>query len=107
MVDISFEIAGWEVDPDKLGHALGRSVLRTIRKSISNRVGYVRCPEHGSTPKIIIKGPCLADLSWEIFGCCRRLTEAVEEKLAGRVGQMTEVEPLAQEPDAADSRSVG
>lgn len=83
MVDISFEINGWRVDPDKLSHALGQSVLRTIRKSINERVGSVRCPEHGSAPKIIVKGSRLGDLSWEVSGCCHKLTDVVKQKLLG------------------------
>ncbi len=81
MVDISFEVNGWQVDPDVLGHVLGQSILRAIRRSINNRVGSIRCPKHGSTPTIIVKGLRLCDLSWEVFGCCSRLTDAVADRL--------------------------
>ncbi len=83
MIDVLFEINGWRVNPDSLGHVLGKSVLRTIRTSMRRRLHSVRCPDHGSAPTIVVRGPRLGDLSWEVTGCCQKLIEVVQRQLMG------------------------
>ncbi len=79
--DILFKINGCQVRPDDLTHDLGKSVLRTIQDSIEKRAGAIRCPEHGSAPRIVVSGHCLGDLSWEAPGCCPQLLDVVKQKL--------------------------
>lgn len=81
MIDVLFEINGWPVNPDTLSHALGKSVLRTIRMSMRRRLHVMRCPDHGSAPTIVVRGSCLGDLSWEVSGCCHKLSDAVRKQL--------------------------
>jgi hypothetical protein len=79
---LSFEINGRAVDPDGLEHALGKSVLTTIRRSIHRRVGALRCPTHGSAAKLLISGNSLGNLTWEARGCCPALVALIKKKLA-------------------------
>lgn len=79
--DLSFEINGYRVEPNDLTHELGRSVLQTIQRSVSKRVHSIRCPEHGSAPRIIVIGQSLGDLSWKVPGCCAKLRHMVKRKL--------------------------
>lgn len=79
--DITFEISGEQVDPQNLDHALGQSVLQTIKTSITRRVHSTRCPEHGTAAEIVVSGNSLGNLSWEAPRCCPKLLAAVKEKL--------------------------
>ncbi|GMQ90502.1 MAG: hypothetical protein BMS9Abin10_0888 [Gammaproteobacteria bacterium] len=80
--DIKFEIHGQPVEPRELDHALGQTILQTIERSIKQRVGSSRCPEHGSAVQIIVSGDSLAELAWYAPGCCRKLLATVQAKLA-------------------------
>ncbi len=82
--DIKFEIHGQPVEPRELDHALGQTILQTIERSIKQRVGSSRCPEHGSAVQIIVSGDSLAQLAWRAPGCCQKLLATVQAKLAPR-----------------------
>lgn len=79
--EIAFELNGQPVNPEKMAHALGRSVLGTIRESVHRRAAAVRCPEHGSAAKLLVSGTSLGDLSWEAPGSCPALLAALKSTL--------------------------
>lgn len=81
MIDISFEINGRKVSPGSMGNALESAVLKSVQESITKSVGSARCPEHGQTPKVKVKGRNLDSLSFEVSGCCDQLIETVKKKL--------------------------
>jgi hypothetical protein len=81
MIDISFEINGKKVDPDKIGDALEVGILKEIIESITESVGSVRCQKHGGTPRIVCKGGAIESLSLEVSGCCDGLTKIVKKRL--------------------------
>ena len=81
MIEITFEINGRQVDPRNISDALEAAVLRSIQDSLIRKVGPVRCPEHGSMPKIVCRGRSLNELSFEVSGCCQKLIDAVTAKL--------------------------
>lgn len=81
MIEISFEINGRQVNPQKIGSELEKAIYKQIEESIKKRVGTARCPEHGTAPKIICKGRSLDSLSFKVSGCCDKLIDAVKAKL--------------------------
>lgn len=81
MIDVVFEINGKRVNPNDLGNVLERAVLESAKKAIIERVGSVRCPQHGQAAKIIYKGHSLDKLSFEVEGCCEALIGTVKYKL--------------------------
>ena len=81
MIDISFEINGRKVSPGSIGGALEKAILQGVSDSIKQSVGSVRCPEHGSAPKIVAKGRSVDNLSLHVSGCCQKLIDKVQAKL--------------------------
>lgn len=81
MIDISFEINGRKVSPRNMGNALEAAVLQSVQESIKRTVGSARCPTHGQTPNIKVKGRKVDSLSFEVSGCCDQLIETVKKKL--------------------------
>ena len=73
MVEIVFVLRGQTVGLDELEDARERAALRTIEKSIRDRVGYVRCPEHRAYPRVTATGPRVDALEFDLAGCCERL----------------------------------
>lgn len=78
---ILFEINGMAVDPGKLKHIVGKTLLNTIQRSVKRRAGQVRCPEHGSAPKIVVTGKSLGNLSWQAPGCCATMQALLKQTL--------------------------
>jgi hypothetical protein len=81
MIDIKFQIGGRSVNPRNMKGALEKAVLESVQNSIKKSVGSVRCPDHGESPKIVVKGRNLDNLSFEVSGCCEALIEQVKKRL--------------------------
>ncbi len=81
MIEVSFEICGGIVKPNKVKDALQKALFQGVHDYIKQTVGPVCYPVHGVGPKIICKGPNLSDLSFEVSGCCQEFTNTVEKKL--------------------------
>lgn len=81
MIEISFEINGKKVNPNNLKDALQAAALSSVADSVKKSIGSLRCLEHGQSPKIKVKGKDLANLSFEVSGCCDYLIGKVEKKL--------------------------
>jgi hypothetical protein len=81
MFDVSFEINGRKVRPNSTGDALEAAIMQSVSDSIKKSVGSVRCPEHGTAPKIVGKGRSLNNLSFEVSGCCQKLIDSVKARL--------------------------
>lgn len=58
-----------------------RAVFDTLVEGMEQTVKSVRCPEHGQTTTVVLKGRSLQDLSWEVAGCCQQAMDAVTRKL--------------------------
>lgn len=82
MVDVSFEINGCKVQPNQIGDVLTKAVLSSVALQIKEKVGSVRCPDHGKSPKIICKGKSIENLGFEVSGCCETLVDDVKQKLS-------------------------
>ena len=81
MIEVSFEIGGVIVKPNKAKDTLEKALFQGVQDYIKQTVGSVCCPVHSTRPKIICKGPDLSDTYIEVSGCCQKFTTTVEEKL--------------------------
>lgn len=81
MIDVTFEIGGRKVSPDRFGNELEKAILKQVTENITKTLSSVRCPEHGQHPKVTVKGRTIDKLSFEIHGCCQRLTDLATKKL--------------------------
>ncbi len=82
MLDISFELNGRKVSPNNISDALEAAMLTSVKESITQSVGSIRCTEHGERPKIKAKGRNIDSLSLEVTGCCDAFIEQVKKKIA-------------------------
>ncbi len=84
MIEVSFEIGGVIVKPNKSKDTLEKALFQGVQDYIKQTVGSVGsvcCPVHGVDPKIICKGPNLSDTYFVVSGCCQKFTTTVYEKL--------------------------
>jgi hypothetical protein len=81
MIGISFEINGKKVNPNNIGNALENAMLQQIGESIKKSIGSLRCSEHNQTPKALVKGKNLDNLSIEVSGCCDDIIKKATDKL--------------------------
>lgn len=80
MIEVSFEINGRKVQPNKIADALERAMFETIRDDLARKVGNIRDPETGARPKLRVVGRSLKDLSINIEGS-PGLIEEVKRRL--------------------------
>lgn len=68
MINLTFEVNGQKVDPNRVGDALERAVYQGVRDSLLKQLQGIRDPETGAPPKITVKGRNLKDLKIEASG---------------------------------------
>ena len=81
MIDVTFEIGGRKVSPNRLGDEVEKAILSEVAANVKKGLGSVTCPEHGQRPKVIVKGRNIKKLSWEVTGCCQKLIDTAMRKL--------------------------
>lgn len=81
MIDVTFEIGGRKVSPNRFGDELERAVLKQVSNNVKRSLSAVCCPRHGRQPKVTIKGRRIDNLSWEVQGCCQQLIDKALAKL--------------------------
>jgi hypothetical protein len=81
MIDVTFEIGGRKVSPNRLGDELEKAILSEVAANVKKALGSVTCPEHGQRPKVIVKGRDIKNLPWEVTGCCQKLVETAMKRL--------------------------
>jgi len=82
MIEIVFVLRGTRVAPDDVEDARERAALKQIEQSIRNRVGGMRCPEHGASPRLTASGSRADALDFELTGCCDELMSRTTASLA-------------------------
>jgi hypothetical protein len=80
MIDISFEINGRKINPNRIGDALERAALKSVKEQIVKKIGSIRDPKTGERPKIKIVGRNLDNLSFEVSGS-QELVDLVKKKM--------------------------
>lgn len=80
MIDISFEINGRKVNPNRIGDALEAAVLESVKEQIISKVGSIRDPKTGQRPKIKVSGRNIENLTFDVSGSAE-LVERVKAEL--------------------------
>jgi hypothetical protein len=73
------DTSGFKLDVD----AIKKATFNSVSKAIADKVKAARCPEHGQTPRVEIKGTSTDNMSWEVFGCCEKIVSEVKATLKG------------------------
>ena len=81
MIDITFEIGGRKVSPDRFGDELEKAILSEVADNVKKALSSVMCPKHGQRPRVKVKGRNVNNLSWEVEGCCQELIDMAMNKL--------------------------
>jgi hypothetical protein len=74
-MEIVFVLRGETVNLDEVEDVRERAILRQIERSIKDRIGALRCSEHGTSPKLTAKGSRADALDFDLAGCCQDLIE--------------------------------
>ncbi len=82
MVEVEFVIRGQKITPDETQNHLERSIMIEVERSLRQRVGSLRCPEHDAAPKITASGTSAEELEFNLSGCCQRLVDQTVEALS-------------------------
>lgn len=80
-IPFAFEIGGKSIHPADLENEQDKQQLQTIVNSVIDRVEDMRCEEHKETPRFLLYGDTIDDLSLEVHGCCEKLVEQVNARL--------------------------
>ena len=81
MVDVSFEIKGEKIQPESMTDVLDILFLKHVREKIQASVASICCKKHDKQPSILVKGPNLDNLNYEVSGCCEDFINQVKKKL--------------------------
>jgi hypothetical protein len=73
MIEIVFVLRGRAVSLDEVEDVRERAILREIERSIRERVGALRCPEHDAFPRLTATGSRVDALEFDLAGCCQEL----------------------------------
>jgi hypothetical protein len=81
MIEIVFVLRGQRVDLDDVEDVRECAILREIERSIEERVGALRCPEHGTFPRLTATGSRADALEFGLSGCCQDLLAKTAARL--------------------------
>lgn len=79
MIEIQFKINGRKVNPNNIGNVLEKAMYDHVIESVKKKLGSVRCPEHGSPPKVTIVGKSIDKVEFQISGCCQEVIDHTRE----------------------------
>ncbi len=81
MIDVTFEIGGRRVNPNRFGDEIAKAILTEVAANVKKGLSSVTCPEHGQRPKVRVTGRDVNNLSWNVDGCCQKLVDTAMKKL--------------------------
>ncbi|HML17130.1 MAG TPA: hypothetical protein VK419_08895 [Bryobacteraceae bacterium] len=58
--------------------------LEEFKARTSRKVRDVLCPKHRQAPRLLFHGSSLKDISIQMSGCCEKLIEIANQKIADR-----------------------
>jgi hypothetical protein len=82
MMEIEFVLRGQSVALNEVEDDRERAMLAEIERSIRDRVGALRCPDHEAYPKLTATGSSPDDLAFDLAGCCQDLLAKTAAALA-------------------------
>lgn len=75
MVEVVFVLRGRTVAITDVEDPRERAALRAIRRSIRDRIGGLRCPDHNTAPRVTATGSRVDALEFDLAGCCTKMLE--------------------------------
>lgn len=72
----------WESDEPAWRDELSRAALQAALEGVRRQLGEIRCPIHGESPTIVVRGQSEHTMRLDVQGCCDRSTEPVRTLLA-------------------------
>jgi hypothetical protein len=72
----------WEFDEQSWRDELSRAALQAALNGVRQQLGEVRCPVHGESPTIVVRGRSEGTMSLDVHGYCDQSTEPVRALLA-------------------------
>ena len=81
MIEVVFVFRGITVELDEVEDVRERAALKQIEKSIRDRVGGLRCPDHASFPRVTATGSRVEAMEFDLSGCCDRLLKMTVSRL--------------------------
>lgn len=81
-VDVKFEVDGMQVLPTELEDEYLAEMLDytggQIRQQVHHKLDEVRCPEHGTSPRVIVTAQYATnvdqmELGYHVDSCCQKL----------------------------------
>jgi len=81
MIDIQFKINGRAVSPNRIGDVLEKAIYDHVIESVKKKLGSVRCPKHGKSPKVTIVGKSIDKVEYQITGCCQDVIDRTRNYL--------------------------
>jgi len=81
MIDVSFEINGRKVSPNRVSDAVEKAILQEVADNVKKALSSVRCPQHGERPRVKVKGSSLDRLNYVVEGCCQKLIDEAVKRL--------------------------
>jgi hypothetical protein len=71
----------WESDATAWHDELSRAAVEAALDGVRRQLGEVRCPVHGESPTIVVRGQSERTMGFDVQGCCDRATEPVRALL--------------------------
>ncbi len=71
----------WEFDEQDWRDDLSRAALKAALAGVRRQLGEVRCPMHGESPTIVVRGRSEDTMRLDVQGCCDQSTEPVRARL--------------------------
>lgn len=81
----------WEFDEQGWRDELSRAAFEAALEGVRQHLGEVRCPVHGESPTMVVRGRTEDAIGLDVQGCCDRLTGPVRALLAELEGGGSEV----------------
>jgi hypothetical protein len=81
MIEIVFMLRGRTVSLDEVEDVRECAILREIERSIKERVGALRCSEHGAFPRLTASGSRADAMEFQLAGCCQDLLAKTAARL--------------------------
>jgi hypothetical protein len=60
-----------------------RARLERFKQATKDKLVGVRCPDHRQSPRLHFQGASLGDISISMSGCCSKLMELANARIAG------------------------
>lgn len=58
--------------------------VEEFKAQTEQKIREVRCPRHRQAPRLRFHGSTLRDMTIQLSGCCEKLIEIANQKIAGR-----------------------